>query len=153
MAHFDKQVFLLAEDSDDQVLLMKKAFQKAGVPNPLQVVNTGEEAVAYLKGQPPFNDRTVYPLPFALLLDLKMAGMDGFEVLQWVRQQPDLKNLIVIMLTASSRASDADLAYDLGADFYLTKPGPLSELVEMTKCLRDWLCVNNFSARAKQLQV
>jgi len=141
---FERQLFLLAEDDEGSVFLMKEAFAKAGVANPLRVVGDGDEVIAYLKGAPPYENRAEHPMPFALLLDLKMPRKDGFEVLEWVRNQPNLKRLIIIVLTSSNRSADADRAYALGANFYLTKPGPFNELVEMTKCLRDWLRLNHF---------
>lgn len=144
MGQFEQQYFLLADDSESDVCLMKEAFAKAGVVNPLKIVTTGDEVIRYLKGAPPFEDRLQNPLPFALLLDLKLPGKDGFEILQWVRQQPILKRLVIIVLTASNRSEDADRAYELGANFYLTKPGAFKDLVEMTKCLRDWLRLNHF---------
>ena len=144
MDQFDQQLFLLAEDDESNVFLMKEAFVKAGVTNPLRVVGNGEEVIAYLKGTPPYQDRAENPLPFALLLDLKMPRKDGFEVLEWVRKQPILKRLVIIVLTSSNQSSDADRAYDLGANFYLTKPGSFKDLIEMTKCLRDWLRLNHF---------
>jgi CheY-like chemotaxis protein len=143
MAHFDKQLFLLAEDSESDVTLMKEAFDKAQVSNPLRVVSNGKEVIAYLRGDPPYNDRQAHPLPLALLLDLNLPAQNGFEVLEWVRRQPNLKRLIVIVLTASNRAADADRAYELGANFYLTKPASFNKLVEMTVCLRDWLRLNH----------
>jgi CheY-like chemotaxis protein len=144
MNGFEKQLFLLAEDSQNDVFLMQQAFKKAGLPNPIQVVSDGQEAISYLKGEGRYSDRAQYPLPMAVLLDLKMARMNGFEVLEWVRKQPNLKRVVVIILTASNRSSDADRAYDLGANFYLTKPGKFEDLVEMTKCLHDWLRLNHF---------
>ena len=144
MHDFEQQVFLLAEDSESDVALMKQAFAKAGVINRLCVVSGGDEVIAYLKGEAPYNDPATYRLPFVLLLDLNMPGKNGFEVLQWVRAQPTLKRLIVIILTASSRAADADLAFDLGANFYLTKPGQFKELEDMTRCLSSWLQLNHF---------
>jgi len=144
MDGFEKQLFLLAEDSQNDVFLMQQAFKKAGLPNPIQVVSDGQEAISYLKGEGRYSDRAQYPLPMAMLLDLKMARMNGFEVLEWVRKQPNLKRVVVIILTASNRSSDADRAYDLGANFYLTKPGKFEDLVEMTKCLHDWLRLNHF---------
>jgi len=146
MDDFDKQVFLLVDDSESDVALMREAFVKAGVPNPLVVVPGGEEAIAYLKGEAPYDNPDARPLPLVLLLDLNMPGKAGFEVLSWVRQQPTLKRLVIIILTASSRAVDADTAYDLGANFYLTKPGSFKELVEMTHCLHRWLRLNHFPA-------
>jgi CheY-like chemotaxis protein len=144
MDGFEQQLFLLAEDSQNDVFLMQQAFKKAGLPNPIQVVSDGQEAISYLKGEGRYSDRAQYPLPMAVLLDLKMARMNGFEVLEWVRKQPNLKRVVVIILTASNRSSDADRAYDLGANFYLTKPGKFEDLVEMTKCLHDWLRLNHF---------
>lgn len=144
MERFEKHVFLLAEDSESDVVLMKEAFAKAGVVNPLHVVAGGDEAIAYLRGDPPFADRVAHPLPFVLLMDLKMPGKNGFEVLAWTRSQPNLRRLVIIVLTASSNAADADRAFELGANFYLTKPGPFKELVDMTKCLQDWLRLNHF---------
>jgi len=144
MGQFEKQLFLLAEDDENHVVLMKEAFAKAGVANPLRVVGNGDEVIAYLKGAPPYQNRAEHPMPVALLLDLKMPRKDGFEVLEWVRKQPSLKRLSVIVLTSSRQAADADRAYELGANSYLTKPGPFNELVEMTKCLRDWIRLNNF---------
>ena len=144
MEDFDKQVFLLAEDSESEVALMKEAFAKAGVTNPLFVVPGGDQVISYLKGDPPYNDRAANRVPFVLLLDLNMPGKNGFEVLEWVRAQPMLKRLVIIILTASSRAADADRAFDLGANFYLTKPGRFKDLVEMTQCLHHWLRLNHF---------
>jgi len=81
MDGFEKQLFLLAEDSQNDVFLMQQAFKKAGLPNPIQVVSDGQEAISYLKGEGRYSDRAQYPLPMAVLLDLKMARMNGFEVL------------------------------------------------------------------------
>jgi CheY-like chemotaxis protein len=144
MESFEKQVFLLAEGNEREIRMMKEAFEKAAVNNPLRVVNKGEEAIAYLRGVAPYENRATHPLPLALLLDLNVPAKNGFEVLQWARAQPSLKRLIIIVLTSSNRAADADRAYELGANFYLTKPGPLTEWIEMAKCLRDWLRLNHF---------
>ena len=144
MDDFERQTFLLAEDSESDVALMKEAFARAGVLNPLFVVSGGAEVIAYLKREGHYTDPVTHPTPFVLLLDLKMPGKNGFEVLEWVRGQPTLKRLVIIILTSSSRAVDADRAYDLGANFYLTKPGQFKELVEMTKCLHSWLRLNHF---------
>jgi CheY-like chemotaxis protein len=114
------------------------------VINPVRVVSHGDEVIAYLRGAKPYENRAAHPLPMALLLDLNLAGKNGFEVLEWVRGQSSLNRLIIIVLTGSNRATDADRAYELGANFYLTKPGPLAEWIEMAKCLRDWLRLNHF---------
>ena len=92
---------LLAEDDPDDILLTQIAFEKARLANPLQVVQDGEEAIDYLKGTGKFADRVQYPLPILLLLDLKMPKANGFQVLQWLRNQPALPRLPVAIMTAS----------------------------------------------------
>ena len=86
----DCEVILLAEDNENHVLLIRRAFEQAGLVNPLYVVSDGEEAVAYLKGQGKYANREEYPLPCLLLLDLKMPRKDGFEVLVCGRSSENL---------------------------------------------------------------
>src|SRR5438309_11574947 len=97
----DSAVILLAEDREDDIFLIRKAFRTAGLNNPLYVVNDGEQAIAYLIGDGPFSNRDEYPLPDIILLDLKMPRLDGFEVLTWIRQQPGIRGLPVVVLTSS----------------------------------------------------
>ena len=125
------EVILLAEDDPNDVLLIQRAFQKAGLQNSLKVVRDGEQAINYLSGMGAYSDRNLFPSPFLLLLDLKMPGTDGFEVLQWVRTERELKRLLVIVLTSSNLQSDVDRAYDLGANSYLVKPVEFQEMVNM----------------------
>jgi CheY-like chemotaxis protein len=115
-------VILLAEDNDDDVLTLCRALRRAGIEVPLQVVDDGDEAIAYLRGVGKFANRAEYPLPDLFLLDLRMPGRDGFEVLEWLRQQPSLAPLRTIVLTTSEDISDVDRAYALGANSFLTKP-------------------------------
>jgi CheY-like chemotaxis protein len=143
MQTFDSQPFLLAEDSDSDVLLMQRAFQASDVRNPLYVVPNGEEAIALLKGEGKYV-RDEYPLPFVVLLDLNLPGRNGFEILGWIRSQPDFRRLVVIILTSSNRSADADRAYDLGANFYLTKPNKFADLVKLADCLHRWVQINHF---------
>src|SRR3989442_654748 len=112
----DISVFLLAEDREDDIILIRRAFHKAHLLNPVQVVRDGEETIAYLKGEGRYANRAEYPLPALLLLDLKMPRKDGFEVLRWIRQEPGLRSLRVVVLTSSDRLQDVNLAYQLGAN-------------------------------------
>lgn len=131
---------LLVEDNEDHVLLLRHAFQKAGITNPVQVANNGEDAVAYLEGKGRYSNWKEFPLPLIVLLDIKMPGMNGFDVLRWIRQQPGLKALRVAMLTSSDLGQEIKMAYDLGANVFLTKPVDLERLVEMVKVVRaHWL--------------
>ncbi len=125
------QYILLAEDDANDVLLIQRAFQKAGLREHLKVVRDGQEAIEYLNGESAYGNREKYPLPFLLLLDLKMPGTDGFEVLRWVRSEPDMKRLLVVVLTSSNLQADVDRAYELGANSYLVKPVEFDEMVNM----------------------
>jgi len=125
------QIILLAEDDSNDVLLIQRAFQKAGLRNILKVARDGEQAINYLSGKGIYSNREQYPLPFLLLLDLKMPGTDGFEVLEWLRNEPQLKRLLVVVLTSSNLQSDVDRAYELGANSYLVKPVSFDEMVHL----------------------
>ncbi|MCI0747044.1 MAG: response regulator [Verrucomicrobia subdivision 3 bacterium] len=115
-------VVLIAEDSEVDVMMLRRAFKDAGLLKPLQVVQNGEEAIFYLEGQGKFADRAKYPLPDLFLLDLRMPRKNGFEVLEWLRRQPGLLRLPTIVLTTSDQIKDVNRAYELGANSFLTKP-------------------------------
>ena len=141
----DEAVILLAEDREDDILLIRKAFQKGGIDNPFFVVRDGEEAVAYLKGSGKFSNRSEYPLPSLLLLDLKMPRIDGFEVLKWIRQESPWKTLVVIVLTSSTSESDMNQAYSLGANAYIIKPSDATKLREFAQLVKQfWLGWNQW---------
>ena len=136
-------VILLAEDDPNDVLLIQRAFQRTHLANPVQVVRDGEEALAYLSGQGAFADRERHPLPVLMLIDLKMPRKTGLEVLAWLRQQPGLKRLPVIVLTSSNQSPDINRAYELGANSYLVKPAGFDSLLELVKNLdMYWLILN-----------
>jgi len=136
----DQAVILLAEDREDDIVLIRKAFKKAFINNPLQVVRDGEEAIAYLSGEGKYSNRCEYPLPDLMLLDLKMPRMNGFEVLEWIRRQPGLSSLRVVVLTASDQMRDVNSAYKLGANSFMVKPLDFEDVVHMGKFLTTyWL--------------
>lgn len=116
------RLILLVEDNSDDALLVRRAFERAGVKHPLRWLSSGMEAIAYLNGDPPYTDRTKAPLPAMVLLDIKMPATDGFEVLRWIRRQPQFATLCVVMLTSSDEIRDVNLAYQLRADSFLVKP-------------------------------
>jgi len=136
----ESAVILLVEDREDDILLIRKAFEKALLTNPVYVVRNGEEAISYLMAEPPYSNRSEYPLPDLILLDLKMPKIDGFEVLTWIRQQPGIRNLAVIVLTSSEDLRDVNQAYALGANSFLVKPLDFQNSVELARTLhRYWL--------------
>ena len=133
-------VILLVEDREDDVLFTRRAFEKANLLNPLQVVPNGEEAIAYLKGEGKYSERDEFPLPALVLLDLQMPRKNGFEVLKWIREQPDFRALRVVVLTTSDRIQDVNRAYQLGANSFLVKPVDFSNFVELTQSIKGyWL--------------
>lgn len=126
---------MLVEDNPDDIIVVRRAFTKANLVNPIQVATDGDAAVAYLAGEGKYADRERYPLPVLILLDLKLPRRSGFEVLEWLRKQPGLKRLRVVVLTSSSRNQDINRAYELGANSYLTKPVGFEEVIDMVKTL------------------
>jgi len=134
---FDAQTILLVEDNEGDVFIFKRFAQKAGIKNPVQVVRTGEEAVAYLAGQGRYAARSQYPLPLFVLLDLKLPLKDGLDVLQWIRANPEIKSLSVVVLTSSAEPRDVERAYSLGALSYLIKPASKETLAQMMSALRS----------------
>jgi len=138
----DMGTILLAEDREDDIILIQRAFKVGGIRYPLMVVRDGEEAIGYLSGVGRYADRELYPLPALLLLDLTLPLMDGFEVLRWIREQPHLNELLVVVLTASDRIRDVNQAYRLGAYSFLVKSEDFKDAVLFSQAISDyWLKV------------
>jgi CheY-like chemotaxis protein len=134
---------LYVDDDDNDVLLLKHALRSTKLAFNLQVVNDPEKAGAYLAGEGIYADRKTYPMPALVLLDLKMPRMNGMEVLAWIRSQPALKRLVVVVLTASNQEVEVNRAYEMGANSYLVKPVELESLVEIVRGLLSyWLVLN-----------
>jgi CheY-like chemotaxis protein len=145
---------LVAEDDSNDALLLQLAFGNAGFDNQIAFVRNGAEALVYLKGDGRYTDRTRFPLPHLLLLDLKMQPVSGFEVLAWVRQQPRFHSLPIVMFSASNFPPDIDRAYQLGANSFLLKPGNFGELVNSLKQLATfWLTQCQLPSRPPVLPV
>jgi CheY-like chemotaxis protein len=138
-----QSLILLAEDREDDVLIMRQAFAKTNFPGSLFAVHDGEEAIEYLSGEGKYSNRAEYPIPALLLLDLKMPRKNGFEVLEWIRKQPSLVALRVVVLTSSDDTSDLNLAYQMGANSFLTKPSDFSDMIQLTEFINGfWLHFN-----------
>jgi len=131
---------LLAEDDKNDIFLMRRAFDNAGFRNPLFVVHNGQEVIDYLQGSGDFQHRKKFPLPGLLLLDLKMPLLDGYDVLNWLRQKPQFEQLPVIVLTSSKIEPDLGKSRALGAHDYRVKPHSFGELVLMLDEVRkSWI--------------
>ena len=124
---------LHVEDDPNDVLLVNRAIQKSNAAMIVRSVTDGDQALAYLAGRESFADRQEYPLPHLVLLDLKMPRKSGLEVLAWLRQQPRLKRMVVVIFTSSKHDQDINRAYDLGANSYLVKPVGFDALQETMK--------------------
>jgi CheY-like chemotaxis protein len=136
---------LLVDDNEDDVFFTKKAIKEAKIIHDVQTAVDGQEAIEYLSGVGKFRDRAAFPVPTLMLLDLKMPRKGGFEVLEWTRQQPLLRNLVVVILSTSSERSDIEKAYQLGANSFLQKPSSTEVLAEMMSALKQyWLTHNQF---------
>jgi CheY-like chemotaxis protein len=134
---------LLVEDDPGDAALMRRGFDKAGVINPIQHITHGDKALAYLAGVNEYADRTAYPLPVLILLDLKLPGMTGLEILRWLRTQRDLRRIPAVVLTMNEDPDTINAAYDAGANSYLLKPGDRKGIVEMINTIQQyWLRLN-----------
>lgn len=138
---------LIVEDSADDFFFLERSFKLAEVPNELRHVDDGQRAIDYLEGTGPYADRVANPLPSLILLDLKLPLMDGFEVLSWIRKQPMLRHIIVIVLTSSTQERDIERAYELGANAFLVKPTSVDKLIEIVQSLEIfWFRHNRFGS-------
>ena len=115
-------VILVAEDDPNDVLLLKRAFARARLGASLHFVGSGQEAICYLQGQPPFDNRAEHPVPNILLLDLNMPGLNGLEVLQWLASRPERASLVVVVFSSYLAPSIRLEAAMLGAYSCFTKP-------------------------------
>jgi CheY-like chemotaxis protein len=124
---------LLVEDHEDDVELLQCVLKSAGVLNPIVVVTDGEEAIAYLQGAGDFADRAQFPLPGVLMLDLKMPRLGGFEVLGWLKNESEIKDLLVVVLSGYRQTWEVDRAYLLGAHAFLLKPCSVDDIRKLSR--------------------
>lgn len=137
-AQKQEQCILYVEDDDNDVFFLRLAFNTAGIGTLLRVVKDGQAAIDYLDGIGIYADRTSYPLPTLVLLDLQMPLCGGMDVLRWIRATDDLKALVVIMFTSSHHPRDIDTAYGLGVNSFVVKPVTLSDRAEFARELKAW---------------
>jgi CheY-like chemotaxis protein len=114
---------LYVDDDESDRFFMQLAFSDARLSSALQIVEDGQAAIQYLSGEGSFADRTAYPFPSLILLDIKLPGLSGFEVLNWIRSQPGCAGLPVVLFSSSNLPADRLRANQLGAQDYIEKPG------------------------------
>ncbi len=134
---------LYVEDEEADVFLLRHAWEKADIRHPLHIGRDGSEARDYLAGKGKFAERDKFPLPGLVLLDLNLPMLSGLELLDWMRQQPGLRRLPVVIFSSSSRPEDVVRSYDAGANGYLVKPSSMGHLTALTTALRDFWLMHN----------
>jgi CheY-like chemotaxis protein len=134
---------LLVDDSRMDIELTLDAFAERRFENRVHVAAGGEEALAYLFGQREFADRAQYPLPDLILLDLKMPGIDGHQVLRRIKAVDVLKRIPVIILSSSREEGDRAMGYDNGANSYIVKPVSFDGFLQVVQELDHyWFSLN-----------
>jgi CheY-like chemotaxis protein len=134
------RTILLVEDNEDDVFFMQRAIRACGIEHHVQVAEDGQVAIDYLSGTGQDKDRQKFPLPFLIFLDLKMPRRSGLDVLQWIRTQPHLKTMLVLILTTSREDSDVQRAYELGVNSFLVKPPGADQLKDLVALIKSyWL--------------
>ena len=134
---------LLVEDNRMDIELTLDAFKEAKLFNTIHVASDGQEALDYLFGRGKFVDRKAFPMPNLVLLDLKLPGIDGFEVLRQIKSTPGLKRLPVVILTSSKEEGDRALSYDDGANSYLVKPVSFDGFLDVVRQIEGyWISLN-----------
>ncbi|MEB3281577.1 MAG: response regulator [Lyngbya sp.] len=145
MMNLNDYSILLVEDDANDILFVQRAFRQANLKNPIRIVKDGEQAISYLKGDDEYANRDLYFLPTLILLDLKLPRFSGLEVLEWIRGQPHLRRIPVVILTSSRETVDVNRAYEIGANSYLVKPVRFEELTKMMEIIDAyWLKLNQY---------
>lgn len=130
---------LYAEDEPDDVFFMRTALRRVGLSPELRTVNDGDQVIAYLSGRPPFHSRDAHPAPMLVLLDLNLPVRSGFEVLSWIRNDAQYRDLPVVIFSSSGRPEDRARARELGATGYILKPSSGLEFTQAAAELHRWL--------------
>lgn len=131
---------LIADDDQDDCLMIQEAFRECRIANRLQFVHDGEALIDYLKRRPPFNDEQRFPTPGLILLDLNMPLKDGREALMEIKSDAALRAIPVVILTTSSTEEDILRSYGIGVNSFITKPVSFSRLIEVVRTLGHyWL--------------
>ena len=132
----NRVVILIVEDEASHQLLIHKTLENHSVKNTVHEVENGQQALDYIYGKGEYADRTKYPMPNLILLDIKMPVVDGFEVLQKLKSDEQTKHIAIVMLTTSARDEEIAQGYHYGANAYVTKPVNFAEFSEKLKNLR-----------------
>lgn len=134
----NRLIILVAEDDENDRFLLQRAIARTGVQHEIHMVCNGEEAIQYLKATGEYADRTKYPFPNVLILDLKMPVRSGFDLLQWLHDHEQCADIPAIVFTSSALPEDIRRSYILAANSYFTKPSNLDDLIRVLKLIFDY---------------
>lgn len=132
------KLILIVEDFEDDAKLLQVLLTNCGIANPVRIALSAEEAIHYLMGGPPFANRATCPLPGVVFVDLKLPGISGFDLLRWMKEHPELKNMFVVVLSATGDLTSVQAAYALGANTFLIKPCRVADLENLVICYPDF---------------
>jgi len=127
-------LLLIVEDYEDDAAWLQVLLTQCGITNPLRIAPSAEEAINYLAGGPPYGNRALFPLPTVAFIDLRLPGIDGFNLLRWIKEQPELKNIFIVVLSATGDLKSVQAAYSLGANSFLIKPCRHADLENLAIC-------------------
>lgn len=133
-----KLVLLIVDDDSSDLLLIERAFRQNGINDEIHCLDSGPKAIAYLKGEGEYADRSRFPYPSLVMTDLKMPGKDGFSVLEHIKDNPQWQMIPVLVLSGSDDTDDVKRAYCMGASCYVKKPTHYSELRRLLKLFYDF---------------
>jgi CheY-like chemotaxis protein len=143
-----RRPILLVEDSERDAMAMKELLRSIGVKNQIVPLNSGRKALSYLLGDGDFTDKERYPVPGIVLLDLRMPDLDGFDVLEWMNQRPEFKQVLIVVLSAYDGLREVKHAYSLGAKSFLVKPCSAADIRNMIEAYpQHWTLSPDFKFR------
>ncbi|RME00156.1 MAG: response regulator [Deltaproteobacteria bacterium] len=128
----------MIEDNEADIDLALDALRQTHFNVEIRVMRNGKEAFDYLEGRGDYTDRATSPLPHFILLDLNLPGLDGRDLLRWIKTTPSLKRIPIIVLTASEAEEDIALSYDHGANSYLIKPVDFTAFLDLVKKIGEY---------------
>ena len=132
------KLILIVEDHEDDAAWLQILLTQCGISNPLRTFLSAEEVITYLAGQPPYSNRAIFPLPTVVFVDLKLPGISGFDLLGWMRGQPDLKKIFIVVLSGTGDLKSVQAAYSLGANSFLIKPCRRADLENLIICYPEF---------------
>ncbi len=133
---------LIVEDDQNDALLLNRALTRMEEKCPFHILSRSEEVVEYFQGRGKYGCRQEFPIPGLMLVDVRLAGFSGFDILRWVRTHPEIQRLPVVLWSSSCEEAEVGNAYNLGANSFLTKPVDFNELQKLMTRVHGFWCAD-----------